>query len=375
MLKNNYLNSSKDARYIPLAEPWLSNNCADAVRDQVNSTFIGPGGVTEKFGKKLAAITNSYAAIPVSSGTTALSIAANVLGLQDGDEIIVPSYGVISVINAFSTVRLRPKLVEISLRTGCIDPNHLLDIISPKTKAVVFIDFCGSIGPELEKISIICQKRGMYLIEDAAWSLGRNINQKVGGSFGDIAITSFSVPKIITTGQGGAIFVRSEDHYSKVICAIDQGDTNWRQTNLNRSIGGNFRLSDISSSLGLAQLESIEERLTRKKRVFEKLKLILGQNIFMASDGGIPSQNIIFTEQPEQMVNYLRKKSIFPTQQYRPIYHHPPYSGLGDFLSFPNAEYWFKHSVYLPFGLALDESDAERIGLSVIESKISLISP
>jgi perosamine synthetase len=359
---------------IPLAEPWFPEECSEAVKRQVNTTFVGPGPVAESFGNELSKISGSLGAITVCSGTLALSISAQILGLNEGDEIIVPAYGVISVINAFSTIGLKPKLVEINLLTGCIDPQRLIESLTPQTKAVVFVDFCGSIGPELEEISKICKERGVHLIEDAAWALGRKFEGRNGGGHGDIAITSFSVPKLITTGQGGAIFVRSATDLDKAICAVDQGDVVWRKTNLNRGIGGNFRLSDVSAALGLSQLLDLNGRLQRKDKAYSKLSSILEEYIFVASDGKAPMQNIIFTTHPDDLVGFLRQNGILAARQYRPFYHHPPYSHLGKGKDFPNSEYWFNHAVYLPFGIAMDEADAVRIGNSVLESRIPLIS-
>jgi perosamine synthetase len=359
---------------IPLAEPWLPDDCGGIVSRQIASTFVGPGPVAESFGRQLAELAGVMTAIPVSSGTTALSICAHVLGLKAGDEIIIPAYGVISVINAFSTIGIKTKLVEINRATGCIDPECLIKVINQKTKAVVFVDFCGSIGPELVEIATICKDHGIYLIEDAAWSLGRNFEGRKGGGHGDIAITSFSVPKLITTGQGGAIFVSSESGRNKAICAIDQGDVDWRKTNINRGIGGNFRLSDVSAALGIAQLTNLAERLSRKEKSFTKLASILDGKIFHSSDGKVPMQNIVFTKQPDELVAYLRKHGVLAARQYRPYYHHPPYQHLGSIKDFPNSEYWFNHAVYLPFGIALDELSAEKIGVCVVDSKIQLIS-
>src|SRR5262249_44299527 len=135
---------------IPLAEPWLPPECAEAVRQQVTSTFVGPGPTVEKFGDAVAIKCEVTAAVPVASGTIALSVAAQVLGLRPGDEIVLPAYGVISVINGFAWLGCSPRLAEIDAATGNIDPARLEEAITARTKAVAFVDFCGSIGPEID---------------------------------------------------------------------------------------------------------------------------------------------------------------------------------------------------------------------------------
>ena len=107
------------APMLPLVQPWLGPECADAVRDQINTGFLGPGKATAAFGAKLAAIAGVAHGVPTVSGTVALTVAAKALDLQPGDEILVPAYGVISTINAFTSAGLVPRLVEIDFATGC----------------------------------------------------------------------------------------------------------------------------------------------------------------------------------------------------------------------------------------------------------------
>jgi perosamine synthetase len=349
---------------VPLAEPWLPAACAEAVRRQVESTFVGPGATVQRFAERLAEACEVAAAVPVASGTVALSVAARVLGLGPGDEIVVPAYGVVSIISAFASTGLTCRLGEIDAATGCLDPSRLDEAITRRTRAVVYVDFCGSIGRDLDEVATLCHDRGVPLIEDAAWALGRGRPGRRGGSFGAVGTTSFSVPKILTTGQGGALLAHDSEQRDAAICAIDHGDVDWRRTNLNRGVGSNLRLSDLAAALGLAQLEQLAERLARKRRVFAVLTDLLGERLFRAADGEPPTQHIIFVDQPDEVVAQLRSQGILAVRQYRPLYHHPPHAALRD-REFPASEFWFAHAVYLPFGIGLDESAAERIGRAV----------
>jgi perosamine synthetase len=359
---------------IPLAEPWLPPACAEAVRRQVETTFVGPGAAAQSFAMRLAEACGVVGAVPVSSGTVALSIAAQVLGLKPGDEVVVPAYGVISVINAFAVIGLKPRLAEIDVSTGCIDPKRLNEAITPNTKAVVYVDFCGSIGPDLGEVAAICAERGVPLIEDAAWALGRGRPGRRGGSFGAIGTVSFSVPKILTTGQGGAVLAHDEAQRDAAIAAADQGDVNWRRTNLNNAIGSNLRLSDLAAALGNAELDQLEERWERKRRAYSILSKHLGERLFRAADGDAAMQHIIFVERPDDVVAQLKSQGILAARQYRPQYHHPPYQALRD-RDFAASEFWFAHSVYLPFGVGLTEEGAERIGLAVQRLNCRFVSP
>jgi perosamine synthetase len=202
--------------------------------------------------------------------------------------------------------------------------------------------------------------------------LGRGQPGRRGGSFGAIGTTSFSVAKVVTTGQGGAVLAHLPQDRDEAIRVIDQGDTEWRRTNLNRGIGSNLRLSDLSAALGMVQLGRLEERLERKRRAYEVFADRLDARLFRASDGEPPMQNIVFTTDPDALVVRLRKAGILATRQYRPMYHHPPYAYLRD-REFRASEFWYAHSVYLPFGVALSEEEAERIAKAVISTDIKLI--
>ena len=196
---------------IPLAEPWLPHDLALAVAQQVDSGFVGPGTATQQFADALAIQAGMPFCIATVSGTVALSVAARALGLGQGDEILVPAYGVVSTINAFGSIGLSPRLVEIDRKTGCIDPFRLAASIRPSTKAVCFVDFSGRVGPELSDVLRICEGYGLPVIEDAAGALGHRYDGKAAGGFGTVAIYSFSVPKVITTGRGGPFSYAPED--------------------------------------------------------------------------------------------------------------------------------------------------------------------
>ncbi|HVY12644.1 MAG TPA: DegT/DnrJ/EryC1/StrS family aminotransferase [Alphaproteobacteria bacterium] len=344
---------------IPLAEPLLPPHCAEAVARQVQTGFVGPGPKAQEFAASLAKEAGVPHGLTVASGTVALSVAAIALGLRPGDEIVLPAYGVISVINAFGSLGLKPRLADIDAKTGCISAVALEKAITPATRAVCFVDFAASLGPELDEARALCQSRKLPFIEDAAWALGRKARGKKGGGNGDIGITSFSVPKIITTGQGGALFLHDEAMLNKAVALVDQGDTEWRKTGVNRGIGSNLRLSDVSAALGLAQLQELPERLKIKARNHEIIRKGLGERLFRASDGEPSTLNIVFVEEPESLMGFLKTKGILSMRQYRGYWQHPPYAALND--NFKGAQFWTDHAVYLPFGIGLSEEQAVRV--------------
>lgn len=356
---------------IPLAEPWLPPACADAVRDQVQSGFIGPGRATEEFMSALARRAGTPRAVATVSGTVALSVAAKALGLRDGDEVLVPAYGVISTINGFASIGLRPRLVDVDRRWACMTADAVERAITPSTRAVCFVDFSGYTGPHLTEVAAVCAARGLPLVEDAACALGHRHDGRAAGAFGDVGTFSFSVPKVVTTGQGGALIARDGATLDRAAAYIDHGDLEWRRTNENRGIGTNLRFTDVQAALGLSQLRDLDARLARRRESYLALRRRLGASLYGVPGPEAPLHNIVLTSDADALVAALRARGVLAVRQYRTLSQHPAYRELAD-RTFPNADHWTSRSVYLPFGMALTQADADCVAEAVVESGITL---
>jgi len=356
---------------ILLCEPWLPHAYGDAIRDQFNTGFIGPGRATQAFAEALASFSGARGCVLTISGTVALTVAAKALDLQPGDEILVPAYGVISTVNAFASVGLRPKLVDIDRRTGCLAEERLAEAISGATRAACFVNFSGYTGENLVNVARECAGRNIPLIEDAACALGHRYQGRAAGTFGQIGTYSFSVPKVVTTGQGGALVSDHEGLLKNAAAFIDQGDLEWRKTNLNRGVGTNLRFNDIQASLGVCQMLDLASRLDRRRASFAILKAGLGSRLYSVPGTEAPLHNIVFTAEPDRLIAALKRNAIHAVRQYRTICQHPAYADLAR-CEFPNADYWTEHAVYLPFGMSLNAEDAERIVDAVRESGVAL---
>jgi perosamine synthetase len=350
--------------FIPLVQPWIDDNCAQAVGKQVASGFLGPGEATARFAGRLAELIGTNQCTLTTSGTIALSVAANALGLKPGDEVILPAYGVISTINAFASFGYVPRLVDVDPVSACINPAALTKRLTARTRAVCFVNFSGHTGAPLAEIAAFCREKGLPLIEDAACALGHRHVGQPAGSFGTVGCLSFSVPKVLTTGQGGAIVTGDKKVADRAAAFIDQGDLEWRRTNLHREVGTNLRFNDVLASLGLAQLDTLAERLARKRRAYLALREELDGYLYSVPGDEAPLHYIVFSDAPSALVARLRQQGIGAVRQYRFLAHHPPYAALddGDFLG---ARAWSRTAVYLPFGLAMGEDDARRVGRAV----------
>jgi perosamine synthetase len=305
------------------------------------------------------------------SGTVAITVAAHAIGLRPGDEVLVPAYGVVSTINALAVAGLRPRLVDIDRVSGCITAEAVAEAITPATRAVCFVDFSGYAGPHLLDVAAFCASRSVPLIEDAACAIGHRAGGRAAGTIGDIGTYSFSVPKVVTTGQGGALVARRADVLDRALAYIDHGDLEWRRTNINRDIGTNLRLTDVQAALGLVQLRQIDARLARRRDLHAALRARLGDVLYGVAGPEAPLHNIVFSSRAGELVQRLRDAGIGAVQQYRTLSQHPPYQHLAD-RRFPNADYWTDRAVYLPFGMAMSADDAARVAAAVLESGVPL---
>jgi perosamine synthetase len=359
------------ATTIPLVEPWFPPAYADAVRDQVLSGFIGPGRVNEQFAAALARFVGAEKAVTTVSGTVALTAAAKALGLEPGDEILVPAYGVISTINGLASAGLRPRLVDIDAITGCLSPDAVAEATTPRTRAVCFVNFSGFTGDNLNGIASLCADRRLPLIEDAACALGHSHDGRAAGTFGDVGTFSFSVPKVLTTGQGGALIARDPAVLDRAAAYMDHGDLEWRKTNVNREIGTNLRFTDLQASLGLCQIRDIEARLERRRRSHAALRARLGPHLYAVPGTEAPLHNIVFTSMPDALVSALKARGVTAIRQYRTLSQHPAYRELAD-RRFPSADWWTDRAVYLPFGMALTPDDAARVADAIRDANVPL---
>lgn len=334
--------------------PFLNINPtgATAVANQIRSGFVGPGETTRAFETKLSEILGVPHVIATTSGTVALSIAALSSGLKPGDEILVPAYGVTATTNAFRSMGLRVRLVDIRKSTGCMDASALLRAIDEITRAVCFVDFGGNLPNDIEIIKDICEDRKLIFIEDAACALGNGNSDLMAGTFGDVGAFSFSPAKIVTTGQGGAVVTSKKWIEARARAMIDQG-AEWRKTGFQTSIGTNLRFNDVLAALGLSQLSELPALMDRRREIFNKLSK------HAWSDANVPLHNIVFHKYPARLVGRLREDGIMAERQYNVISSHPAHADLEG--NYPNAEWWAERAVYLPFGAWLTDPQVNRI--------------
>jgi perosamine synthetase len=256
---------------IPLFKIYFDDEDTTMVNEVIRrGMFWAIGPNVEKFEGMLADYIGRKYAVVFNSGTSALHSVMIAYGIGRGDDVIVPSFTFIATSNAALFVGARPVFADIEEETYGLDPRDVTRKITPETKAVIPIHY-GGCSCKIDEISRIARERGLLLIEDAAESFGASIGGRKAGTFGECAILSFCSNKIITTGEGGAAVTDSADIYEKLklIRSHGRSDTaNYFSSTEYMDyveLGYNFRMSDITAALGIAQLKKVEKIIEMRR--------------------------------------------------------------------------------------------------------------
>ena len=252
--------------HIPLAKPDISETDIAAVVAVLRSSRLSQGPALRAFEDALAAYLNANHAVAVNSGTSALQLALRALEIEEGDEVIVPSFSFMAVTNAVLAARAIPVFADIELATLNLDPAKVEQLVSAKTRAIIVVHTFGR-PADLAPIMAVARRHGICVIEDACEAIGAEANGRKAGTLGDVGIFAFYPNKQITAGEGGAVVTNSAMLAQTVRSLANQGrrpSTQWFQ---HIDAGHSYRLSEVNCALGLQQLSRIEEIVTRREEL------------------------------------------------------------------------------------------------------------
>jgi perosamine synthetase len=255
---------------IPITKPSITSHEIGYVIDAITN---GWGKACYDYIYKFQNAFAKYLGVPhalaTSSCTGAIHLAYLAIGLQPGDEVICPDITWIASVAPITYLGATPVFVDVFRGTWCINPSKIEAAITSKTKAIMPVHLYGSVC-EMDEIMEIAKKHQLYVIEDAAEALGSEYKGKKVGSFGDMAVFSFHGTKTMTTGEGGALVSKRKDLFDKACIFNDHGrnpkhnKTFWMDT-----IGYKYKMSNLQAALGLAQVERLDELVTRKREIFD----------------------------------------------------------------------------------------------------------
>lgn len=234
----------------------------------------------------------------VSSGTTALTTALAVAGIGHGDEVIIPTFTFVATFESIMMTGAIPVMADID-DTLTLDPASVEAHITEHTKAIMPVHMCGSMA-DLDALKKICDAHGLLLIEDACQAIGGSYDGKPLGSIGDLGCFSFDYVKTITCGEGGALITNNAAYQSRAHMYTDHGHDhigNDRGAEAHPFLGYNFRISELNSAVGLAQLRRLDDFISLQKRNYEMIRTELskvdGVLFRRIPDGGVPNYSFL----------------------------------------------------------------------------------
>jgi UDP-N-acetylbacillosamine transaminase len=253
-----------------LSPPHMSGKEQQYIAEVFESNYIAPlGHYVDKFEESIKEYTGASHALALSSATAGLHLALRVLGVERDDFVLASTFTFIGSVNAILYQGAKPVFID-SDESWNLSPKLLKKAVSDlpkKPKALILTHLYGQVA-KLDEIVAICQEEGIYLIEDAAESLGASYNGKQSGTFGDLGVYSFNGNKILTTSGGGVLVSENEEWIERAKFFSTQA----REPVLHyehQEFGYNYRMSNVLAAIGVAQMEVLDERVKRKREVFD----------------------------------------------------------------------------------------------------------
>ena len=343
-------------------EPWIGEEERKAVDEYLTSGgWLTEFKKTREFEEMIAHYVSSKYCIVLSNGTVTLFTALMALGVGPGDEVIVPDYTMIASANVVVLAGARPVFVDIRLSNLCLDLDLVEEAITPRTKAIMLVSLNGR-APDMHQAVALAKRHGLYLVEDAAQSLGSRYKGKHLGTFAHIGSFSFSTPKVITTGQGGAL-VTDDPELADRIRKIKNFGRQRSGVDFHETMGYNFKFTDLQAVIGIEQMKKLDWRVARKKEMFALYQSELegiSEVTFVETDLEDTSPWFIdvLVPDPAALGSYLKERGIGTRPMYPAIHSQPAYGLPGDYL---NSEYVAQHGLWLPSSSFLDAEMIKRI--------------
>ena len=344
---------------IPLIKPFINEEIKKRVMDVLDSGYLTEGVVTHEFERVFAEYINAKHAIAVTSCTTGLELALRALGIGPGDEVIVPDYTYPATATVVAIVGAHCVIVDVDPKSMLINYDAIEKAITPKTRAIIPVSLFGN-PLDYDRLDQIKRKNDLYIIEDAACSIGAEYNERKTGTFADISVFSLHPRKFITTGEGGMIttendalaeWMNSYKHFGMSMSNVSREGIRFEIP------GTNYKLSNIQSAIGLGQMEHVWSLLERRQilarrydRLFENVQ---GITLPDTTPHGIHSYQsyCIFTSSRDKIMNTLRPQGVEVQIGTYSLHMHPAFKNEQLFTiagEMNGSSYAYNHCLALP---------------------------
>ena len=356
---------------IPVNSFNLNGNELKYLKECITSGWISSEGpYVKEFETKFSNYIGVKHGVAVSNGSAALDIAVKALDIGPGDEVIVPTFTIISPVQSIVTAGAKPVLVDVNPSTWNMDTDKVEDKITNKTKAILVVHMYG-IPTDMDPILALCKKYNLKLIEDAAEVHGQTYNNKMCGSFGDVSIFSFYPNKHITTGEGGMVLTKHDEINDKCRKLRNLCFEPNKRRFVHYELGWNYRMTNLQAALGVAQLENIDNHINRKREIgkmyqegfsglngFQKptIKTSYSKNIYWVF-GLVAENEKLYNDALEILKkNKIGTRPFFWSMHEQPVFK---VKGLFENENYPVAERISRLGFYIPSGIGLTNEQVQ----------------
>ena len=362
---------------IPVNEPLVGEAESKYVQECLRTGWISSEGrFIHEFEDRWAAYCGMSYGVAVSNGTVALEIAMACLDLQPGDEVILPSFTIISCAQALTMNGLKPVLVDADPLTWCMDVSQVEERITARTRAIMPVHIYGH-PVDMNPLIRLARKYNLIIIEDAAEAHGAEYKGRKCGGLGEISCFSFYANKIITTGEGGMILTREAAQAERLrdlrnLCF--KKERRFYHTEL----GHNYRLTNLQAAIGLAQLERIEESVAKKRWMgaayTERLKHLQSLQLPVEKPWATNvywMYGLVLDESTGmdavEFARRLAEQGVMTRPFFLGMHEQPVFRRMGLFLDehYPVSERIARQGLYLPSGMTLTESQLDQVCAAV----------
>jgi len=356
-------------KQIPQMEPWFGSEEKEALNQYMDEGgWLTEFKRTAEFEKRIAEYTGAKHCIVVNNGTISLTLMAMAAGIKAGDEVIIPNFTMIATPNSIKMFGAVPVFVDVEIETLCMDLEAARNAITPKTKALFFVNANGR-SPKngIEAYQKLCEEHDLLFLEDAAQSLGSFYpDGRHQGTVGLAGSFSFSAPKVISTGQGGAVITNDDEMATRLRKLKDFGRSGGGN-DVHDSIGYNFKFTEMQAVIGNEQMKKLEWRVERKKdilRLYKKQLAGVNEVQFFEQDLSCTTPWFIdaFVEDRENLQAYLKDKQIGTRIMYPPINKQEAYQIPGEH---PVSELVGQKGLWLPSAAQLTDEQIIFICLNI----------
>jgi perosamine synthetase len=365
--------------FLPYGRHIIDNDDIASVIEVLKSDWLTCGPKVKEFEEAVAAFCAADHGVAVSSGTAALHGAMHAIGIAGGDEVIVPTMTFAASANSVVYAGGTPVFADVRPETLLIDPDKVESLITPRTKAIVAVDYAGQ-PCDYDELRTIADRHSLVLIADSCHSLGSSYKGRMTGSIADMTIFSFHPVKHIATGEGGMVVTNSQEWAEKIACFRNHGiTTNPKQRQDNgtwfyqmEELGYNYRLTDIQCALGLSQLKKLPQWLECRNNLaacyaenltsIQNIQPLLTQkdckhayHLYVIRLAAAVNREFVFKA--------LHQDGIGVNVHYIPVHRHPYYQGKFGCAAglCPVAEEAYEHILTLPLHPAMSTSDVDYV--------------